>query len=285
MADPNSMTTVAAAGKLLASEHADVLCEAVRPMLIGIMEGEVAELVGGERYDRSPERASHRNGYRERPWDTHVGTFEPAIPRLRSGSCFPSYLRPRRRSEQGRYPYLWLDAKVERVRTAGSVRHKSLMVAHGVHVTGRREVMSIDVGPTGSEAFWREFLRGLLARGLSGVRRCVSDAHECLKKVIAQVFGCSWQRCTVHFLRDIHGHVQRSQRQMVAAAIRQVFAAPDAVEVRSRLASVVATLEAAAPKVALLLAAAEDELLAFMRFPCEHWTKLRSTNPLECLRV
>src|SRR5450759_5244100 len=111
----------------------------------------------------------------------------------------------------------------------------------------------------------------------------VSDAHEGLKRAIAQVLGCPWQRCTVHFLRDMQGHVHRSQQQMVAAAIRQVFAAEDAGEARARLASVVAGLEAPAPKVALLLEAAEEELLAFMAFPREHWPKLRSTNPLERL--
>ena len=112
---------------------------------------------------------------------------------------------------------------------------------------------------------------------------CVSDAHEGLRKAIAQVLGCPWQRCTVHFLRDMQGHVHRSQQQMVAAAVRQVFAAEDAGEARARLANVVASLEGAAPKVALLLEAAEEELLAFMAFPREHWPKLRSTNPLERL--
>jgi len=339
MADLSSMNASEAAGKMLASAHADVLREAVRLMLIEIMEGEVAELAGGERYERSAERLTQRNGYRQRQWDTRVGSLELAIPRLRSGSYFPSFLEPRRRSEQalvavvaeayvngvstrkverlvaqlgiesmsrstvsrlcrvldeqvrifrerpleGRYPYLWLDAKVERVREPGGVRHKALVVAYAVHESGCREVIGIDVGEAETEAFWREFLRGLLARGLSGVLLCVSDAHEGLKKAIAQVLGCPWQRCTVHFLRDMQGHVHRSQQQMVAAAVRQVFAAEDGAEARVRLASVVAGLEGAAPKVALLLEAAEEELLAFMSFPREHWTKLRSTNPLERL--
>ena len=185
----------------------------------------------------------------------------------------------RERPLAGRYPYLWLDAKVERVREAGGVRSKALVVAYAVHESGCREVIGIDVGEAESEAFWREFLRGLLARGLEGVRLAVSDAHEGLKRAIAQVLGCPWQRCTVHFLRDMQGHVHRSQQQMVAAAVRQVFAAEDGAEARTRLASVVAGLEGAAPKVALLLEAAEEELLAFMSFPREHWPKLRSTNP------
>ena len=100
MADTSSMNASEAAGKMLASEHADVLREAVRLMLIEIMEGEVAELAGGERYERSAERLAQRNGYRQRQWDTRVGSLELAIPRLRSGSYFPSFLEPRRRSEQ-----------------------------------------------------------------------------------------------------------------------------------------------------------------------------------------
>ncbi len=189
----------------------------------------------------------------------------------------------RTRPLEGRYPYLWLDAKVERVRDAGGVRHKALVVAYGVHESGRREVIGIDVGEAESEAFWREFLRALVARGLDGVLLAVSDAHEGLKRAIAQVLGCPWQRCTVHFLRDMLGHCGRAQQPLVAGAIRQIFAAETLEEARARLVGVVASLEAAAPKVALLLEAAEEELLAFMAFPAEHWCKLRSTNPLERL--
>ena len=104
----------------------------------------------------------------------------------------------RERPLEGSYPYLWLDAKVERVRESGGVRHKALVVAYGVHETGRREVIGIDVGEAETEAFWREFLRTLRARGLAGVQLCVSDAHEGLKQAIAKVLGCPWQRarCT-----------------------------------------------------------------------------------------
>lgn len=183
--------------------------------------------------------------------------------------------------EGARYPYLWLDAKVERVRERGGVRQKCLVIAYGVHETGRREVIGLDVGEAETEAFWREFLRSLRARGLAGVQLCVSDAHEGLKNAIAQVLGCPWQRCTVHFQRDMLGHVNRAQQPMVAAAIRQVFRAAHSDEARHTLAEVVGRLEGPAPKVARLLEAAEPDLLAFYRFPAEHWSKLRSTNPLE----
>jgi transposase-like protein len=118
------------------------------------------------------------------------------------------------------------DAKIEKVREAdGRVRSKALVVAYAVHEHGYREVIGIDVGATESGAFWREFLHGLVARGLSGVELVVSDAHQGLKAAIQQVLGCPWQRCTVHFLREMCGHVSRGQQGMVAAALRQIFQA------------------------------------------------------------
>jgi putative transposase len=181
----------------------------------------------------------------------------------------------------GAYPYLWLDAKIERVREPGGVRQKALVIAYAVHETGVREVLGLDVGEAETEAFWTEFLFGLKARGLSGVRLCVSDAHQGLRNAIARVLGCRWQRCSVHFLRDMLGHCGRSQQPMIATAIRQIFRASSASEARERLAEVAGRLRTPAPKVARLLEDAEDELLAFYDFPQDHWPKLRSTNPLE----
>ena len=323
--------------KLMGDDHADVLRESLAWFVRELMEVEVATQIGADLHEKSAERTTHRNGYRERLWQTRAGSVELAIPRLRAGSYFPSFLEPRSRSEkalvaviqeayvngvstrkverlvtqlglsgisksavsrlcagldeqvrifrerplEGAYPYLWLDAKVEKVREPGGVRHKALVIAYGVHETGRREVIGIDVGEAETEAFWREFLRGLRARGLSGVQLCVSDAHEGLKTAIAKVLGAPWQRCTVHFLRDMLGHCGKAQQPLVSGAIRQIFAAEDAREARERLAEVAGVLAESAPKVARLLLAAEEELLAFMAFPAEHWPKLRSTNPLE----
>jgi putative transposase len=187
----------------------------------------------------------------------------------------------RERPLAGAYPYLWLDAKVERVREPGGVRHKALVIAYGVHETGRREVIGLDVGEAETESFWRAFLRSLRARGLDGVQLVISDAHTGLHAAIGKVFGCRWQRCTVHFLRDMLGHVARAQQPLVSGAIRGIFTAGSAAEARQRLGQVVDQLRPYAPKVALLLEDAEADLLAFYAFPAEHWSKLRSTNPLE----
>src|SRR5207248_4624000 len=323
--------------KVLAEDHADVIRESVRWVVEQLMESEVSELIGAELGERRPEdRATHRNGYRPRRWDTRAGGIELQIPKLRQGSYFPSFLQPRRRSEQalvavvqqayvcgvstrrvdqlveslglrvsrsevsricagldeqveafrsrpleGRYPYLFVDAKVEKVRDGGRVQRKCVVIAHAVHETGRREIIGLDVGEAETEAFWRDFLRSLVARGLVGVQLAISDAHPGLKAALATVLGAPWQRCTVHFLRDLRGHARKDQHDALGAVIRALFTAPDGDEARRRLADAVTQLERRLPKIARLLEEAEDDVLAFYAFPDEHWPKLRSTNPLE----
>jgi len=336
MAEKHRMTADEVVSELLSEEHADFLRESLRWMVGQLMEAEVTELVGAAHGERTPDRATHRNGYRPRRWDTRAGELELQIPKLRRGSYFPSFLEPRRRSEQallnvvqqayvcgvstrkvdqlveslglrisksevsriacgldeqveafrrrpleGRYPYLFLDAKVEKVRDGGRVVRKCLVIAHGVHDSGRREVIALDAGEAETEAFWREFLRDLVKRGLTGVQLAISDAHPGLKAAIAQVLGCPWQRCTVHFLRDCLGHARREQQPMLAALIRPIFGAPDRAGARDQLSAAVAALEGKLDKVAALLEEAEEDVLAFYAFPPDHWRKLRSTNPLE----
>jgi len=187
----------------------------------------------------------------------------------------------RERPLEGRYPYLFVDAKVEKVRDGGRVQRKCVVVAHAVHETGRREIIGLDVGAAETEAFWRDFLRSLVKRGLVGVQLAISDAHPGLKNALAQVLGAPWQRCTVHFLRDCLGHARKDQHGLLGAVIRPIFAAENSEQARARLGEAVAQLEARLPKVAALLEQAEDDILAFYAFPDAHWRKLRSTNPLE----
>jgi putative transposase len=187
----------------------------------------------------------------------------------------------RQRPLEGDYPYLWLDAKVEKVRDGGRVVGKAVVIAYGVHETGRREILGIDVGAAETEAFWSDFVRSLVARGLAGVQLVVSDAHEGLKQAIAKVLSCPWQRCTVHFLRDCLGHARRDQHGLLGALIRPIFQAESAGQARDRLSEAVAHLDGKLPKVAALLEEAEEDILAFYAFPAAHWSKLRSTNPLE----
>jgi len=187
----------------------------------------------------------------------------------------------RARPLEGRYPYLFVDAKVEKVRAGGRVVCKCVVVAHAVHETGRREIIGLAVGEAETEAFWREFLRSLVKRGLTGVQLAISDAHPGLKNALAQVLGCPWQRCTVHFLRDCLGHARKDHHGLLGALIRPIFAAASGDEARQRLGEAVGQLERPLPKIAALLEQAEEDILAFYAFPAEHWRKLRSTNPLE----
>jgi putative transposase len=167
-----------------------------------------------------------------------------------------------------------------KVRDGGRVQRKCVVIAHGVHDSGRREIIGLDVGAAETEAFWADFIRGLVARGLVGVQLVISDAHEGLKNAIAKVLGAPWQRCTVHFLRDCLGHARRDQHGLLAALIRPIFNAQDLAAARDKLSEAVATLESKLPKVAGVLEAAEDDILAY-GFPADHWRKIRSTNPLE----
>ncbi|MFQ5427117.1 MAG: transposase, partial [Gaiellales bacterium] len=144
-----------------------------------------------------------------------------------------------------------------------------------------REVIGIDIGETETEAFWLEFCPGLRSRGLSGVRLAVSDHHQGLKKAIERVLSCPWQRCTVHFVRNMQGHCRRNERGLVAAALREIFDAPDPETAKARLGEALDRFQGPLPKIAELLEAAEEDPLAFYQFPAEHWPKLRSTNPLE----
>jgi putative transposase len=337
MAETKRMTAEQVVGYLLEGEGLDFLRESLTWVCQQLMETEVSELVGADRGERAPEeRLTHRNGYRPRLWATRAGEIELAIPKLRRGSYFPSFLEPRRRSEQalvsvvqeayvagvstrkvdqvveslglrisrsevsricagldeqvdafrnrpleGSYPYLWLDAKVEKVRDSGRVVRKALVLAYGVHESGYREVIALDVGEAETEAFWRSFLRGLVERGLSGVQLVVSDAHAGLKKAIGQVLGCPWQRCSVHFLREALGHARREQQPMLAALLRPLFNAHTGDGARELVGDALDRLRKPLPKVAALLEEAEEDLLAFYGFPADHWPKLRSTNPLE----
>jgi len=187
----------------------------------------------------------------------------------------------RNRPLEGSYPYLWLDAKVEKVRDGGRVVRKALVLAYGVHESGYREVIALDVGEAETEAFWRSFLRSLVQRGLTGVQLVVSDAHAGLKAAIAQTLDCPWQRCTVHFLRETLGHARKDQQGMVAALLRPIFNAEDRDAARELVDDALERLGKPLPKVAALLEQAEEDLLAFYSFPLMHWPKLRSTNPLE----
>jgi putative transposase len=340
MADELRMALLELLRKAELEPDADFLRDGVRVLAQELLELEVAQHVGAERYERKPERTGQRNGYRERAWDTRVGSLELRVPRVRDGSFFPSLLEPRKRAEralaavvqeayvqgvstrrvdelvqalglqgisksqvsrvcqaldaeverfrtrklEGPYPYVWLDATFVKVREGGRVVAMAVVIAVGVSATGQREVLGLDVGPSEDGAFWLQFLRSLVARGLAGTQLVVSDAHQGLKGAIAAVLqGAAWQRCRVHFVRNALALVPKSAAQMVAATIRTVFVQPDAATARETWRKVADGFRPRWPRLAELLEEAEADVLAYLAFPPEHWRQVWSNNPLERL--
>ncbi len=341
MADTLSMALADLLRKAEAEPDLDTLREGVRVMSQALMELELAQHLGADKYERSPERRGERNGYRERRWDTRVGTLELRVPRVRDGSFFPSLLEPRTRAERalvatvreayiqgvstrrvdnlvqalgldgisksevsrlcetldreverfrqrklaGRYPYVWLDATFVKVRHDHRVVSMAVVIAVGLNAaTGQREVLGVDVGPSEDGAFWHAFLRSLVARGLAGVQLVISDAHEGLKQAIAAVLvGAGWQRCRTHFMRNVLSLVPKTAQPMVAATIRTVFVQPDPAAAHGQWRQVADQLRARFPKAAALMDRAEEEVLAYLAFPPEHWRQIWSNNPQERL--
>jgi transposase-like protein len=182
------------------------------------------------------------------------------------------------------FPYVFLDATYLKGRVNHQVVSRAVVVATGVSMDGHREVLGCAVGDSEDGAFWTEFLRSLRARGLAGVRLVISDQHLGLKAAVEAVMvGSAWQRCRVHFMRNVLTRVKRNNTHMVIAAIQTIFAQPDARAVREQFERIVATLDDQFPDVATMLTDAREDLLAFSAFPEAHWRKVWSTNPLERL--
>jgi putative transposase len=187
------------------------------------------------------------------------------------------------------FPYVFLDATYGKARVGGDRRGRgsrvtaqAVVVATGVSADGRREVLGFDVGDSESGTFWTGFLRALKTRGLHGVQLVISDAHTGLKTAVASILlGAGWQRCRVHFLRNLLDKVPKGSQEMVAAAVRTIFAQPDQASVRSQLDVIAGMLGRQSPKVETMLRDAADDITAFTGFPTAHWKKIWSTNPLE----
>jgi len=191
-----------------------------------------------------------------------------------------------RRLDHTRFPYVFADATYLKGRVRGRVVSRAVVVATGVTAAGDREVLGVEVGDSEDQAFWAAFFKGLRSRGLAGVQLVVSDHHLGLKAAIESVFiGAAWQRCRVHFMRNLLARVPKGSAEMVAAAVRTIFAQPDAAHVHSQHGEVTRMLRGQFPDVADMLDGAAADLLAFTSFPQAHWRKVWSTNPLERLNA
>lgn len=319
-----------------------MFAELIRTGLQELIEAEATAKIGAGRYERSAGRSTHRNGSRSKTVSTTSGDVEVKIPKLRSGSFFPSLLERRRRIDKalhavvmeayvhgvstrsvddlvaalgvdsgisksevsricagldaeiaqfrGRtlthteFPYVFCDATFCKVRVGAHVVSQALVVATGVSIDGSREVLGTAVGDSESFEFWKEFLASLKARGLSGVQLVISDAHAGLKAAVAQQFtNSSWQRCRVHFMRNLHGVVSAKQQPVVSAAIKTIFAHTEPDDVVAQWDQVADSLADAFPKVAAMMREATADVLAFTAFPKAHWQKIWSNNPIERL--
>ena len=315
----------------------DLLREMIAFVTGRMMEMEVASLTGAGHGERSEDRMNQRNGYRSRDWETRAGTVQVAIPKLRKGSYFPSFLDPRRASEkalvaviqeayvqgvstrsvdalvksmgmtgisksqvsrlcedidarvntflerpiEGSWPYLWIDATYVKVREGGRIISVATIIAVAVSTDGRREVLGMAVGPSEAEPFWTKFLRSLTARGLRCVKLVISDAHQGLQAAAKKVLTATWQRCAIHFMRNVMATVTAKQRGMLAAAIRTPFLQETEKEAHAEWRTVADRLRERFPRAAAMMDEAEHDVLAYMSFPKSHWPQIRSTNPIE----
>jgi putative transposase len=187
------------------------------------------------------------------------------------------------RSLAGEWPYLWLDATYLKQREGGRIVAVAAIIAVAANTDGRREIVGLHIGSSEAETFWSTFLKSLARRGLRGVKLVTSDAHEGLKAAIRRVFGASWQRCRVHWMRNALAYVPKTQQSMVAAALRQAFLQPDRAQASAMLRHVADQLRQKWPKLAAFIDDSETDVLSYLDFPEQHRSKLHSTNPLERL--
>jgi transposase-like protein len=317
----------------------DFLRSVAEAVLQLLMEADVDGLIGAGRYERSGERTTWRNGFRDRALDTRLGKLQLRIPKLRQGAYFPPFLEPRKMSEKalvaviqeawiggvstrrvddlvqamglagisksqvsklckdidervhafldrplaGEWPYLWLDATYLKQREGGRIVSVAAIIAVAANTEGKREIIGLYIGPSEAETFWSAFLKSLARRGLRGVKLVISDAHEGLKAAIRRVFGATWQRCRVHWMRNALAHVSKSQQNMAAAALRQAFIQPDRAQASQVLRHVADQLREKWSKLAAFIDESETDVLSYLDFPEQHRSKLHSTNPLERL--
>lgn len=305
-----------------------------------VMEAEVTAKVGAEPHERSEERVTHRNGFRDRRWDTRLGTLDLKIPKLREGGYVPSFIEHRKRSEQALISviqeavvqgvstrkietvlaqlgiagvsagqvsqlcaaldekvrqfreralsesrYVWVDALYEKVRIDERVESMAVVIATGVNLQGRREVLGFDVIAAESEDGWTAFFKSLKDRGLCGVQLVISDAHAGLKAAVRKVLKTEWQRCKVHFYRNVLVQVPKRSQAEVSEAMKAVFVQRDEKSAKLKAAELVRQFQSRFAKAMEVFEAGIEDVLSYLHYSQPHRTRISSTNPLERLNL
>lgn len=313
----------------------------LRFLLIQVMDLEVNQITNAQLYEHSQDREAKRSGYRDRRFDSSLGTLHLKIPKLRQGGYIPSFITPRMRSdaalitvveeaaingvstrkmekllqslgiesvsasqaskmterlneeaknfrtrslEEHSYPVLWVDALYERVRTGGKVVSMAVEIVCGVNEEGAREVIAIETMLTESESSYSLLFDSLIARGLSGVKLVISDAHPGLERAIRnKLVGASWQRCKVHFMRNVLAHVPNKEVSAFASELKAIWQAPTAAKARLVAQELAQTYEKRYPKAIAILLDGLENTLSYYAFPGLDSKRVSSTNMLERL--
>lgn len=244
-----------------------------------LMEMEVGAATGAGYGEKNPLRLAQRNGYRDRDWETRDGTVELRIPKLRKRSYFPGFLEPRRMAEKALTAVIQ-EAYVQGISTRSVDDLVKAMGMSGIsksQVSRLCEVLGMEISTSQAEPIWTKFLRELTRRGLRGVKLVVSDAHEGLKAAVTKVLCATWQRCRVHFMRNVLAHAGKSGRRVVSAFIATAFAQETSEAASTQWRAVADQIRPKVPKLATIINDAEPDVLAYMTFPKEHRAKLHST--------
>lgn len=325
----------------LRSDLRELVRKTVEDTLNGLLEAEVDELVGAERYERTAEREAYRAGHYDRGLTTSSGEVTIHMPKLKGArfttaiieryrrressveeamiemylagvstrriedvseilwgssvsaatvsnlneKAFASVEEWRNRPLERAYPYVYVDGIYLKRSWGGAYENVAVMVAIGVNDDGYREVIGAAEGFTESSECWRDFLSWLRSRGLRGVRMVVGDKASGMVGSIAEVFpDAAYQRCTVHFYRNVLARVPKSRRAAVAAMLKAIHAMESREAAEAKALAVADELERMRlGEAARLVRESSPETLAYTAFPREHWRRIRTNNAIERL--
>lgn len=317
----------------------DSMSELVTEVINQVLECQMSEHLGAERYSHDVGRQGYRNGYRVRQLYTRVGTLRLRVPQTRDGSFSTEIFKRYQRSEQAllsslmemylqgvstrkvtkiteqlcgssfskstvsalcveldariaawktrrfegkHYPFLIVDALVTDIRRDHAVRSTGVLIAYGVNDKGYREVLDFVIADSETEAGWATLFKNLKSRGLTGIDLVVSDAHTGLVTALKREFqGAQWQRCQVHFIRNILGYAPRHCRKTIASKLRPVFTAADKETARVLVKSIIAEYESSASKAMDCLENGLESALTVLGLPERYRKRLRTSNLAE----